>query len=240
VRKRQLFPGVAAAALGALGAAGVAGTAYGQAVRRASAVLRDADGRQVGMATFVETAAGVQVTLQARGLPPGTHGIHIHDQGICEGPVFTTAGGHFNPTNKQHGFNNPLGPHAGDLVNLVVAADGSAGYTTTNAMVTLAPGPLSILKEGGTSLMIHADQDDYMTDPAGNSGTRIACGTIVAGAAALPATGGGPLAVQDLVPALAPLGVVAAGAGLLALPVIRAIRGDAVAEDSDPTDDVAV
>src|SRR4051794_3116079 len=203
VRKRQVFPGVTAVALGALSAAGVAGTAYCQTVRQATTVLRDATDRVVGAAQFVETTAGVRITVQARGLPPGTHGIHIHDQGICEGPAFATASGHFNPTNKQHGFNNPQGPHAGDLVNLVVAADGSASYTTTNNMVTLAPGTTSVLKAGGASLMIHADPDDYVTDPAGNSGTRIACGTIVAGAAALPATGGSPMSFSGLASPLA-------------------------------------
>jgi Cu-Zn family superoxide dismutase len=216
-----VLPGVTAAALGAVGAAGVAGVAYGQAVRQASAVLRDAAERVVGTAQFAETAAGVRISVQARGLPPGTHGIHIHDQGICEGPAFTTAGGHFNPTNRQHGFDNPQGPHAGDLVNLVVAADGSASYTTTNSMVTLAPGPTSLLKAGGASLMIHADPDDYVTDPAGNSGTRIACGTIVAGAAALPATGGGATSWRALA---SPLAVVAAAGALLTLPIVRAIR----------------
>ena len=111
-------------------------------------------------------------------LPPGKHGIHIHAVGKCEGPAFTTAGGHLNPDAKKHGKENPEGPHAGDLLNLEVKADGTAKATLLDTMVTLGDGPNSVFHEGGTAIVIHEKEDDYKTDPAGNSGARIACGVI--------------------------------------------------------------
>src|SRR5687768_925008 len=171
--------------------------------RAANAVIHGADGQQVGTASLTESAAGVRIALQVRGLPAGAHGLHIHATGTCEGPAFTSAGGHFNPTGAQHGLRNPAGAHAGDLPELVVAANGTASYATTTNRLTLGAGLLSLFDADGSSIVIHADPDDHVTDPTGNSGTRIACGTIVAGASALPATGGAPAV---------PVGALAAGA----------------------------
>ena len=171
----------------AVGAAGAQ-----TAPRAASALIRGADGQQIGTATLTETAAGVRVALQLRSLPPGEHGIHVHAVGTCEAPAVTSAGGHFNPTNAQHGLRNPAGAHAGDLPELLVAANGTASYTTTTNRFTLGPGAASLFDADGSSIVVHADPDDHVTDPTGNSGARIACGAIVAGAAALPATGGAP------------------------------------------------
>jgi Cu-Zn family superoxide dismutase len=98
--------------------------------------------------------------------------------GKCEGPDFKTAGGHFNPAEKKHGKDNPEGQHNGDLLNLVVTADGHGTAKLLDASVTLGDGPTSLFQPGGTAIVIHADQDDYKTDPAGNSGARIACGPI--------------------------------------------------------------
>lgn len=144
----------------------------------AEAVLSDAQGRVLGKATFTQRPEGVLIRLQASNLPPGVHGFHIHDRSECHGPEFASAGGHFNPEGKAHGFKNPSGPHAGDLPNLEVPASGVLDVTVLATRVTLGDGPNSLFKEGGTSLMIHAGPDDYVTDPAGNSGARIACGPI--------------------------------------------------------------
>ncbi|MCS7198436.1 MAG: superoxide dismutase family protein [Candidatus Bipolaricaulota bacterium] len=145
---------------------------------RAAAPLRDAEGRVMGMALFVQEAQGVRISVTVKGLSPGEHGIHIHAVGKCEPPDFLSAGPHFNPTNKKHGLNNPDGPHAGDLPNLVVGEDGSIVYEHITNLVTLTPGELSLFDEDGSSLVIHANPDDQITDPAGNSGARVLCGVI--------------------------------------------------------------
>ena len=142
------------------------------------AELRDAQGQVVGSATFTETAGVVQVTAQVRNLPPGVHGIHLHAAGRCDPPDFMSAGDHFNPTNRQHGLRNPQGPHAGDLPNLTVEANGAGTFQAGNVPATLAPGAKSILDADGSALVIHADPDDEATDPTGNSGGRIACGVV--------------------------------------------------------------
>ena len=173
-----------------------------QGTAAASAQVHDVTGRVVGTATLMPISGGVQVTARFTGLAPGQHGIHVHTTGACDPPDFMTAGGHFNPTGKQHGLNNPQGAHVGDLPNLEVAANGSATFSGVLRGASLDRGDTSLLKAGGTALVIHQDMDDEMTDPAGNSGPRIACGLIVAGAqagavqlpSALPRTGdlGGP------------------------------------------------
>lgn len=145
---------------------------------RAAAPLRDAEGKVMGMALFVQEAQGVRISVTVKGLSPGEHGIHIHSVGKCEPPDFLSAGPHFNPTNKKHGLNNPDGPHAGDLPNLVVGEDGSAVYEHVTDRVTLTLGELSLFDEDGSALIIHAGPDDQITDPAGNSGARVLCGVI--------------------------------------------------------------
>jgi superoxide dismutase, Cu-Zn family len=137
-------------------------------------------GQKIGSATFQPSSSGVRINVQVSQLSPGTHGIHIHAVGKCEAPAFTSAGGHFNPTSKKHGKDNPEGPHAGDLLNIEVAADGFGKATLSDPNVTLASGPNSLFSEAGTALVIHEKADDYKTDPAGNSGARIACGVIKA------------------------------------------------------------
>ena len=144
----------------------------------AEATLKDKSGTQVGVATLIDTPEGVRVAVTGYRLPPGTHGLHIHAVGLCEPPDFTTAGAHFNPTNKQHGRLNPSGPHSGDLPNLVVAASGEGGIDISTKVFTLGPGPNTVLTDKGTAIVLHANADDEKTDPTGNSGGRIACGVI--------------------------------------------------------------
>jgi Cu-Zn family superoxide dismutase len=148
--------------------------------RGAEAVLFDSEGRRIGEASFMELEGDpvVVLRLQAWGLPPGIHGFHIHESGVCDSPAFETAGGHFNPFRKKHGLQNPDGPHAGDLPNLIVPEDGKVFMTLAIRRVTLGEGKNSLLPLQGTSLVIHADPDDGQTDPEGNSGARIACGVI--------------------------------------------------------------
>lgn len=137
------------------------------------------DGTVVATATLTEADTGVTIKLEGSDLPEGKHGFHIHENAECEQPDFESAGGHFNPTEASHGFDNPDGPHAGDLPNIEVKEDGTVDEEVTADMVTLNKGEdNSLYSNGGTSLMIHAEEDDYETDPAGDAGDRIACGTI--------------------------------------------------------------
>ena len=149
-------------------------------VKKKTVELKDAKGADVGMATIVSKGQGVEVKLDLKDLPPGVHAVHFHQKAQCDPPDFKSAGGHFNPTGKQHGFDNPQGHHAGDMMNFTVKANGTAKATVKDADVVLGNGSEanSLLANGGTSIMVHAKADDYKTDPSGNSGDRIACGAI--------------------------------------------------------------
>jgi superoxide dismutase, Cu-Zn family len=184
-----------ALALLAWAALGVSPIYANSTANGATAEIKDAEGKVVGSATLTangESGVNVQVRVQGFGAAAaGEHGIHIHAVGVCEAPQFTTAGGHFNPESKKHGRNNPEGSHAGDLPNLVMA-DGSALYTTVVPGISLdGSGANSIFDADGSAVVIHAGPDDMATDPAGNSGARIACGVLNAAVlpAGMPSTG---------------------------------------------------
>lgn len=141
--------------------------------------LMDSDGDSIGTAELTDEDDGVQVKLNAKGVSEGAHGIHFHEVGKCEVPDFESAGGHFNPADTSHGLDHKEGPHAGDLPNLNVGEDGEVDEEFLAEDVTLKSGEEnSLLQEGGTALIIHAEADDGKTQPSGDSGDRIVCGVI--------------------------------------------------------------
>ena len=169
----------------ACGVIAFAGTAAARAqdakpVKEIKTTLTNSQGQPAGTAIFKTVKKGVEVKVTLENIPFGDHGVHIHQNASCEGPDFKSAGGHFNPDGKQHGFQNPMGHHAGDTPsNITVGEDhrGSAKWLLT--AVTLEPGvPNSLLSNGGTSIIVHEHADDMKTDPSGSSGNRIACGVI--------------------------------------------------------------
>ena len=136
--------------------------------------LINTSGQQIGTVRAWQTAGGVSFHIEAAGLPHGVHGIHVHPIGRCDPPDFASAGTHWNPTNRQHGLNNPQGPHAGDMPNVTVAANGVLSETVVLPHASMA----QLVDQDGSSIMIHANADDYVSQPSGNSGPKIACAVI--------------------------------------------------------------
>jgi Cu-Zn family superoxide dismutase len=155
-------------------------SAHAQKMEPVIVSVKTAQGQDAGTITLKQTKGGVKVTAKLMNLPPGDHGIHVHQKAACDAPDFKSSGPHFNPDSKKHGSKNPDGPHAGDMpANLTIGADGKGKADFIATGISLAPdAPNSILANGGTSIIIHAKADDMMTDPSGNSGDRIACGVV--------------------------------------------------------------
>lgn len=143
----------------------------------AQLALTTAQGAAAGEGAIMATGDTTALRLSVNGLPPGPHGLHLHAVGRCDAPDFSSAGPHLNPEAKQHGRANPAGSHLGDLPNLDVASDGRGGLTvvlggTRDELRAL------LFDADGTAVVVHANADDYRTDPTGNSGSRIACGIL--------------------------------------------------------------
>ena len=169
----------------------LAGGAQAQQPPTAQAELKNAEGKPVGTITLTQHPKGVLIRAELSGLPPGWHALHIHETGKCEPPDFTSAGGHFNPQDRRHGLVQ-AGIHAGDLPNLHAGADGKAMAEMVTGAIRLGQQPAAsadgsaaaaapaadIFDQDGAALVLHAGPDDYRSDPAGNSGDRIACGVI--------------------------------------------------------------
>lgn len=151
------------------------------AVSAATAIMYNVDGAPIGTAQIWQDKNGaVNVDIATISLPAGTHGIHFHAVGKCEGgtTAFSTAGGHYNPMGLEHGLQNPKGPHAGDNPNIVIPASGVGKVSFSTDRVSLTAGTRTLFDSDGSSLVIHANADDQVTDPSGNSGARIACGVV--------------------------------------------------------------
>jgi len=170
--KFKHFAGIGAATLLTMGLAVPA------VAQSPNAALKGANGQDVGTVSMSQTQAGVLLKVSLKGLPLGEHAFHVHTVGKCDPPSFESAGGHFNPTNAHHGMLSGPG-HAGDMPNLHIPPTGTLELEVLNATITLDEGkPNSVFHQGGASAVIHAGKDDYMSDPAGNSGNRITCGVI--------------------------------------------------------------
>lgn len=146
----------------------------------AAASLTAPNGTSVGTAQLRQSTDGfVTVDLTVSALAPGSHGIHFHAVGLCEGATsFSTAGAHYNPLNKEHGLARPGGPHAGDAPNIVVGSDGRVTVSFTTDRITLTPSATTLFDTDGSALVIHAAPDDQVSQPSGNSGGRVACGVV--------------------------------------------------------------
>ena len=145
--------------------------------RVGQAQLSRANGVPVGTAQLVSDGETLSLAVAATGLEPGEHGFHLHTTGSCEAPDFSSAGGHLNPLGREHGSLNPEGKHVGDMPNLVVGASRSASVEVDIGPDTAAYRDY-MFDADGTAVVIHAGPDDYRTDPAGDAGSRVACGVL--------------------------------------------------------------
>ncbi len=146
---------------------------------KGSSELKSTDGTDTGSIKLVETTAGVLLKIKLKGLPPGVHGLQIHETGKCEGD-FSSAGGIYNPLGAKHGYLNDEGPMVGDLPNIFVGPEGEVEADVLSPFVTLSKdAEESIFDKDGTTFIVLEKADDYVSDPEGNAGTRVACGVIL-------------------------------------------------------------
>ena len=165
----------AAAALALSGCASSA-PAAAEGPRARAAIEARSDSTVTGTATFTElSTGGVRAHIHIEKAPPGTHGLHIHEKGDCSDPKAASAGGHFNPGGMPHSGPMDMKRHAGDLGNIEIKADGTGDLTITSDMLTVKPGPNSVV---GRSVVFHEKADDLTTQPTGNAGGRLGCGVI--------------------------------------------------------------
>lgn len=160
---------------------GCATTGSNTAAPAANARLLAGDGAARGSATVTQAADGLHIMVRATGLTPGIHAVHVHMTGLCTAPDFVSAGGHWNPTGRKHGRDNPAGMHMGDMPNMSVGPDGTGDLEYVIPEGQLTGGAMPLLDADGAAIVIHAKADDNVTDPAGNAGGRIACGVLTAG-----------------------------------------------------------
>lgn len=143
----------------------------------------NAKSEETGTATLVDMPTGVLVKLDLKGLPPGEHAIHFHQKALCDATnQFNGAGDHLNPEQVKHGYRSDEGPHPGDLPNIVALPDGTHRSEIFTSRLTLTDqnteGMAALMDEDGAALIVHSGPDDYVTQPAGGSGDRIACAEI--------------------------------------------------------------
>ncbi len=129
-----------------------------------------------GTVTFTETDAGVEVVADVARVEPGPHGLHLHEIGDCTAEDFTSAGGHFNPTDAPHGAPTDLERHAGDFGNIEIGEDGTGQLKLVTDMLTVADGPDTVV---GRAVILHESADDLVSQPTGAAGGRIACGVVM-------------------------------------------------------------
>lgn len=153
--------------------------AFAQTPQRAEATFRDLQGQEIGNAVLTQTANGVLIEIELSNVAEGEHGFHIHETGVCDAADgFKAAGGHYEPSQHQHGYMAAGGPHAGDMPNQFVTGDRTLRAHVLNPNVTLSDGPASLFDADGSAIVVHAGPDDYHSQPAGNAGNRIACAVI--------------------------------------------------------------
>ena len=152
---------------------------FAQTPQQASATFYNPQGQEIGHATLTQTTSGVLIDIVVSTLADGEHGFHIHETGACDtADGFKSAGGHFEPAEHQHGYMAEHGPHAGDMPNQFVGTDGKLRAHIFNPSVALTDGHASLFDADGSAIIIHADRDDYSSQPTGNAGDRVACAVI--------------------------------------------------------------
>ncbi len=156
----------------------------------AHAVLQSTSGVG-GTVSFTEQGGAVTIEAHLTGVVAGDHGFHVHETGDCSAADYTSAGGHFNPTGAPHGAPSDAAHHAGDLGNIAIADDGSGTLSISSTLLTVAPGPNSVV---GKAVIVHEKADDLKTQPTGDAGGRIGCGVIESG----------PVPEMEAAPAAAP------------------------------------